>query len=169
MDSKNIQAFDAGNHQQVATPRQHGEDGMTINIEMGDCLELMARLPDASVYLILCDLPYGTTACKWDAVIPFEALWAQYKRIIRGNGAIVLTAAQPFTSALVMSNTKMFRYAWTWVKNSPVGFAQAKNKPMTKHEDVLIFSSGRTGHVSQCKNRVPYNPQGLIPYGKTIK
>ena len=135
----------------------------------GDCLGLMKAIPDASVDLILCDLPYGTTACKWDSVIPFDALWEQYKRIISGAGAIVLTAAQPFTSALVMSNTEWFRYSWMWAKNAPGGFAQAKNKPMSKHEDILVFSSGRTGHVSQCKNRAPYNPQGLQPYGKEIK
>ena len=76
----------------------------------GDCLELMRDLPDASVDMVMCDLPYGTTACKWDTVIPFEPLWAQYKRIIKRNGAIVLTASQPFTSALVMSNVGMFRY-----------------------------------------------------------
>lgn len=128
----------------------------------------MSDIPDGSVDMILCDLPYGTTACSWDSVIPFEPLWREYKRVIKRNGAIVLTAAQPFTSSLVMSNPTMFRYSWTWVKNSPGGFAQAKNKPMPKHEDVLVFSAGRTGHVSQCKNRVPYNPQGLIPYGKTI-
>ena len=136
---------------------------------LGDCLEVMAVLPDASVDMILCDLPYGTTACKWDTVIPFEPLWAQYRRIAKPNAAIVLTAAQPFTSALVMSNPDWFRYAWVWVKNVPGGFAQAKNKPMPKHEDVLVFSSGKTGHVSQCRNRMQYNPQGLKPYGKVVK
>ena len=135
----------------------------------GDCLELMKDMPDGSVDMILCDLPYGTTACKWDAVIQFDALWAQYRRVTKQNAAIVLTAAQPFTSALVMSNPSWFRYQWVWVKNVPGGFAQAKNKPMPKHEDVLVFSSGKTGHASQCTNRVPYNPQGLTAYGKTIK
>ena len=142
---------------------------MDYQLHQGDCLELMKEFPDASIDLILCDLPYGTTACKWDSVIPFEPLWEQYRRVAKRNAAIVLTASQPFTSALVMSNPSWFRYQWVWVKNTPGGFAQAKNKPMPKHEDVLVFSSGKTGHVSQCSNRVPYNPQGLIPYGKTVK
>lgn len=141
----------------------------SYSIHIGDCLELMRDIPDQSVDMILCDLPYGTTPCKWDSVIPFELLWEQYRRIISGNGAVVLTAAQPFTAALVMSNPDWFRYAWVWVKNVPGGFAQAKNKPMPKHEDVLVFSSGKTGHVSQCRNRMPYNPQGLRPHGKVVK
>lgn len=134
-----------------------------------DCMVAMTALPDGCVDLVLCDLPYGTTACAWDSVIPFDLLWAQYRRIAKPNAAIVLTASQPFTSALVMSNLEMFRYAWMWVKNAPGGFAQAKNKPMPKHEDVLVFSTGKTGHVSQCKDRVPYFPQGLTHSGKTIK
>lgn len=144
-------------------------DKPNISILCGDCLDLMRDIPSNSIDMVLCDLPYGTTACSWDSVIPFDALWKQYRRIIKGNGAIVLTAAQPFTSALVMSNAEMFRYSWVWVKNTPGGFAQAKNKPMPKHEDVLVFSFGKTGHVGQCLSRMPYNPQGLLPYGKTIK
>lgn len=136
---------------------------------LGDCLEEMKKIPDGSVDMILCDLPYGTTACAWDSVIPFEPLWTQYRRLVKPRGAIALTASQPFTSALVTSNYDWFRYAWAWVKNSPGGFAQAKNKPMSKHEDVLIFSSGKTGHVSQCENRMNYFPQGLQPCGKTMK
>ena len=83
----------------------------------GDCLEVMKGIEDKSIDMILCDLPYGTTACKWDTIIPFEPLWEQYKRIIKDNGAIVLTASQPFTSALVMSNIKMFKYEWIWEKS----------------------------------------------------
>ena len=83
----------------------------------GDCLEVMKDITDKSIDMILCDLPYGTTACKWDTIIPFEPLWEQYKRIIKDNGAIVLTASQPFTSAVVMSNIKMFKYIGTWRKN----------------------------------------------------
>ena len=82
-----------------------------IDLRLGDCLEIMPQIPDKSIDMILCDLPYGTTACKWDTTIPFEPLWEQYKRIIKDNGAIVLTASQPFTSALVMSNIKMFKYS----------------------------------------------------------
>jgi len=106
----------------------------------GDCLELMKDIPDKAVDMILCDLPYGTTACKWDTIIPFEPLWEQYKRIIKDNGAIVLTASQPFTSALVMSNPKMFKYEWIWFKNVPTGMAQSRYSPMKYHESILVFS-----------------------------
>ena len=106
-------------------------------------------LPDKSIDMILCDLPYGTTACKWDTVIPFEPLWKQYKRLIKDNGAIVLTASQPFTSALVMSNPTMFKYEWIWEKDRPTGAALAKYRPMKYHENILVFSRG--AHI--------YNPQ----------
>ena len=105
----------------------------------GDCLELMAQIPDGSVDMILCDLPYGTTACKWDSVIPFEPLWAHYKRVIKRNGAIVLTASQPFTTALISSNMRDFRYCWVWDKVIPSGFNYARYQPMRQHEDVLVF------------------------------
>src|SRR5690606_38567422 len=115
---------------------------MTLNINEiheGDCLEVMRDIPDKSVDMILCDLPYGTTSCKWDAVIPYDPLWAQYERIIKDNGAIVLTATQPFASALIMSNPKLFKYEWVWYKNLRTGFANAKRQPMKSHELVLIF------------------------------
>jgi site-specific DNA-methyltransferase (adenine-specific) len=135
---------------------------------LGDCLELMATIPDTSVDMILCDLPYGTTACKWDAVIPFDALWAHYWRIAKPTAAVVLTAAQPFTSALVMSQIERFRYSWIWVKNRPTLAVHAKNRPMPKHEDVLVFSRGKWGHASQLgANRLAYNPQGAVSTGKT--
>ena len=111
-----------------------------------DCLEGMKRIPDGSIDMILCDLPYGTTACKWDTIVPFEALWKQYERIIKDNGAIVLTAAQPFTSALVMSNPKMFKYSWIWDKVKPSGFQVAKYRPMMRQEDVLVFGKGRINY-----------------------
>ena len=111
-----------------------------------DCLEGMKQIPDKSVDMILCDLPYGTTACKWDTIIPFEPLWEQYTRIIKDNGAIVLTAAQPFTSALVMSNPKMFKYSWIWDKVKPSGFQVAKYRPMMRQEDVLVFGKGRINY-----------------------
>ena len=118
-------------------------------LHLGDCLEVMKSIPAGSVDLILCDLPYGTTACKWDSVIPFEPLWDQYKRIAKDNAAIVLTASQPFTSALVMSNPKWFRYQWVWDKKIPSGMSYARFQPMRQHEDVLVF----------CCGRVPYHPQ----------
>ena len=99
----------------------------------------MKGIPDGSIDMILCDLPYGTTACKWDTIIPFELLWDEYDRIIKDNGAIVLTATQPFTSALVMSNPKLFKYEWIWQKNSTSGFALAKKQPMRNHESILVF------------------------------
>lgn len=135
---------------------------------MGDCLERMAELPDASVDMVLCDLPYGTTDCKWDSVIPFEPLWAEYRRLLAPAGSVVLTANQPFTSALVASNYAMFKYSWTWVKNRPTLAVHAKNRPMGKHEDVLVFSAAPMGHVSQLGGkRMRYYPQGAVPTGKT--
>jgi site-specific DNA-methyltransferase (adenine-specific) len=108
-------------------------------IHLGDCLQGMKRVPDKSVDMILCDLPYGTTACKWDTIIPFEPLWKQYERIIKDNGAIVLTASQPFTSALVMSNPKWFKYSLVWDKKLSTGFLNAKKQPLRRHEDILVF------------------------------
>ena len=128
-----------------------------IDLYKDDCLEVMKDIPDGSVDMILCDLPYGTTQNKWDSVIPFEPLWKQYKRIC--SGAIVLTASQPFTSALVMSNVDDFKYAWVWEKGAATGHLNAKRMPMKLHEDVLVFS-GRNHQ---------YNPQDLIPYNKVTK
>lgn len=105
----------------------------------GDCLDVMAGLPDASVDMILCDLPYGTTACKWDTVIPFEPLWAQYRRVAKRNAAIVLTASQPFTTSLIASNMREFRYCWVWDKTKGGNFALARKQPMKSHEDVCVF------------------------------
>lgn len=119
-----------------------------FTLKRGDCLELMRDLPDKSVDLILCDLPYGTTQNKWDSVIPFDALWSEYSRICKG--AVVLTAAQPFTSALVVSNMKNFKYQWVWKKSRPTGHLNAKKQPLRNTEDILVF------YKSQCT----YNPQG---------
>ena len=123
---------------------------MEINkIYLGDCLEVMKDIPDKSIDMILCDLPYGTTACKWDTIIPFEPLWKEYKRIIKDNGAIVLTASQPFTSALVMSNVKMFKYEWIYKKTKATGFFDAKRRPLNDYEDICVFY----------ENQPIYNPQ----------
>ena len=111
---------------------------------MGDCLDIMKDIDDKSIDMVLCDLPYGTTACKWDIIIPFDLLWEQYKRIIKDNGAIVLTASQPFTSALVMSNVKMFKYEWIWEKAVGSNFAVAKFQPLKEHENILVFSKCKT-------------------------
>lgn len=105
----------------------------------GDCLHLMKKIPDTSIDMVLCDLPYGTTNCKWDTVIPFEPLWEQYERIIVDNGAIVLTASQPFTSNLIMSNVKLFAYEWIWSKDRPTGGLNARRMPMKYHENICVF------------------------------
>ena len=122
----------------------------------GDCLERMKEIESGSVDLILTDPPYGTTACKWDSIIPLEPMWEQLKRIIKPNGAIVMTASQPFTSLLVCSNLKMFKYTMHW-KKAPIGFLNSKKRPLINIEDLVIFS-GKT-----------YNPQGLLDCSKKIK
>ena len=114
-----------------------------------DCMDILPLIPDKSVQLILADLPYGTTACKWDIVLPLDKLWEHYERIIKDDGAIVLTCQQPFTSALIMSNTKLFKYEWIWDKRNVTGHLIAKFMPMKQHESILIF----------CKNKTIYNPQ----------
>ena len=129
-----------------------------IELIQGDCLEKMKDIPDGSIDMILCDLPYGTTACKWDTIIPFEPLWEQYKRIIKDNGAIVLTASQPFTSALVMSNPKMFKYCCTWKKSSSSNFLQSNYQPRKIHEDILIFSKGKASFTKN-GGKMNYFPQ----------
>ncbi len=135
---------------------------MKFNLMLGDCLERMKEIPDGSVDMVLTDPPYGTTACKWDSIIPLEPMWEQLKRVIKPNGAIAMTANQPFTTTLIASNMKMFKYCWVWEKNRPSGFVQCKNKPMTKHEDICVFSDGVTVHKGQSKKRMAYYPQGLI-------
>ena len=132
----------------------------------GDCLEVMKDIPDKSIDMILADLPYGTTACKWDTIIPFEPLWKEYKRIIKDNGAIVLTASQPFTSALVMSNIKMFKYEWIWNKDKAGNIMSSGYQPMKVHENILIF----------CKSKSIFNKQmteakaeNIRPSGKEYK
>ena len=120
-----------------------------------DCLEGMKRIPDKSIDMVLCDLPYGTTACKWDTIIPFEPLWEQYERIIKDNGVIALTSTQPFTINLIVSNLRLFKYQWYWIK-SPTGFLNAKKMPMKSVEDICIFY----------KKLPTYNPQGLVLLNK---
>lgn len=117
----------------------------------GDCLDVMPTLAAGSVDMVLADLPYGTTACKWDSVIPFEPLWREYRRIAKPNAAIVLTASQPFTTALIASNMKEFRYCWVWDKKVASNSQLAKKQPLKIHEDVCVFSS--SPHV--------YRPQGI--------
>lgn len=129
-----------------------------VRLICGDCLDVMATLPSASVDLILCDLPYGTTACSWDAVIPFEPLWAQYRRVAKRNAAIVLTAGQPFTAKLISSNYEMFKYCWIWEKSRVTGVLNAKHQPLRNYEDVCVFSTGKTF----------YRPQGVMSCDKVL-
>ncbi|CEQ00523.1 DNA modification methylase [[Clostridium] sordellii] len=126
------------------------------SLHHGNCLEIMKKIPEESISLILCDLPYGTTSCSWDSIIPFEDLWKQYNRIIKKNGAIVLFSAQPFTTKLINSNLKHYRYSWYWVKNKTTGFAFAKHQPLRKVEDINVFY----------KNKPQYIPQGLVKLDK---
>jgi len=115
---------------------------LSIELHLGDCLEVMKSIPDKSVDAIITDLPYGTTACAWDSIIPFEPMWEQVKRICKG--VFVTTASQPFTSKLVMSNQKWFKYEWIWYKTMPSNFALANRQPMKYHENVLVFCDGQS-------------------------
>ncbi len=123
-----------------------------INLMQGDCLELMKTIPDGSIDMVLTDPPYGTTACKWDSVIPFEPMWEQLERVTKKNGAIVMTAQQPFTTSLISSNLKSYRYGWVWDKGYSTGFANANKMPMKRYEDVCVFYLALP----------TYNPQGLV-------
>lgn len=130
---------------------------MTVELYKGDCLEIMKDIPDKSIDMILCDLLYGTTACKLDTIIPFEPLWEQYNRIIKDNGAIILFSQMPFTAELTHSNLKLFKYEWIWEKDNGTGFLNAKKMPLKIHENILVFY----------KKLPTYNPQmrtGFKPY-----
>ena len=130
----------------------------------GDCLELMKDIPDKSMDAIICDLPYGTTACKWDSVIPFEPLWEQYKRIIKDNGAIVLFGSQPFTSALISSNTEMFIYEWIWEKPKSTGHALSKIQPMKAHENIIVFGICKIKYTPQLTKGEAYKGRNRTDY-----
>jgi len=138
------------------TPLLHIADVSGSALFQGDCLDIMPLIPDNSIDLILCDLPYGTTACKWDSIIDLDLLWKQYKRIIKDSGAIVLTASQPFTTRLISSNYEMFRYEWIWEKTLFSNFALVKKQPAKLHENILVFY----------KKQPIYNPQMQVgkPY-----
>jgi len=144
----------------------------------------MAELPTASIDMILCDLPYGTTANAWDKGIPFEHLWVQYERLIKSQGAIVLTATEHFSADLVQSNPALYRYKWVWIKNTVTNFVNAKNRPLSRFEEILVFSKSGTANFGNSPDNkgmnyfpqglLPYNkgmnyfPQGLLPYNKTV-
>jgi hypothetical protein len=117
----------------------------------------MSDIPEHSIDMILCDLPYGTTQCKWDSTIPFDKLWFQYKRIIKHGGAIVLFGAQPFTSTLICSNVQMFKYSWVWEKSKATGFLNAKRRPLVAHEDIVVFCDGAPPYYPIMAKGTPYD------------
>ncbi|NLK47154.1 MAG: site-specific DNA-methyltransferase [Treponema sp.] len=127
-----------------------------IKLLYGDCLELMKDIPSGSVDMVLCDLPYGTTCCKWDSLIPFEPLWEQYNRVTKENAAIVLFSQMPFTSDLIQSNRKQFRYEWIWIKSNATGFLNAKKMPLKKHENILVFYKKLPLYNPQFTKGTPY-------------
>lgn len=132
-----------------------------VTLHQADCMEILPQLPDQSIDLILCDLPYGTTDCRWDTPLPLPELWLQYERIITPKGAIVLFATEPFTARLISSNLKLFKYKLVWVKSKPFGFLNAHNRPLKQYEEILVFSKGTIANCSP--RRMTYNPQGLKP------
>lgn len=125
----------------------------------GDCLEIMPTIPAGSIDAIITDLPYGTTVCKWDTIIPFDDLWRVVKHVLKPRGAFVTTASQPFTSALVMSNPKWFRYEWIWKKSRKTGFLDCSTRPLKNHENVLVFYD----------KQPTYNPEGVTYENRTAK
>ena len=141
-----------------------------IKLLHGDCLDLMKDIPDKSIDMILCDLPFGTTASYWDKQIPAKKLWEHYNRIISNNGSVLLFASGLFEPRVMLSNIDYYKYKWVWVKNNSTNFVHAKNRPMTKHESILVFSKAPMGHISQLGNkRMNYTPQGLVSCEKKIK
>lgn len=123
----------------------------------GDCIEVMQHLPNCCIDMVLCDLPYGTTQNKWDSIVPLDELWAEYKRVVKPNGAIVLTSQGLFTAALIMSQPKLFKYKWVWEKSKPTNFLNARKQPLRKHEDVCVFYNKQPVYSPQMKEGEPYD------------
>ena len=131
------------------------------NIYNMDCLEGMKQIPDGTIDAVICDLPYGTTDCAWDSVIPMEPLWEQYRRILKHQGSVLLFGSEPFSSMLRMSNLKWYKYDWIWKKDTPSGYQHAKNMPMKDYEIISVFSAASMGHANLLGDRrMTYNPQG---------
>lgn len=145
----------------MANKIKHKIEEFINNVYEGDCLEIMKQLPDNSIDMVLCDLPYGTTQNKWDSVIPLDELWKQYRRVVKDNGAIVLTSQGMFTAELMLSNPSMFKYKWVWEKSKSTNFLNAKKQPLRKHEDVCVFY----------KKQPIYHPQMIEgePYDKGVR
>lgn len=138
---------------------------------LGDCLDLLPGIADHSVHAIIADLPYSLTALKWDRPIPLLPLWEQFWRLLTPTGVVVLTASQPFTSELVMSNPQWFKFALVWEKSRATGFLQARQRPLKKHEDILVFSPGTvvSGSRRQTARNMTYNPQGLLELERPVR
>ena len=130
-----------------------------IDLYNGDCLEIMKSIPDGSVDMVLCDLPYGTTKNRWDSVINLQSLWEQYERIITKNGAIILFAQTPFDKVLGASNLQLLKYEWVWDKKRPTGQLNSKFAPMKQHENILVFSKASASHVKDKSKAMIYKPQ----------
>ena len=145
----------------MANKAKHKIEEFINNVYEGDCLEIMKQLPDNSIDMVLCDLPYGTTQNKWDSIIPLDELWKQYRRVVKDNGAIVLTSQGMFTAELMLSNPSMFKYKWVWEKSKSTNFLNAKKQPLRKHEDVCVFY----------KKQPIYHPQMIEgePYDKGVR
>lgn len=126
--------------------------GEGVELHEGDCLSVLGELPESCADAVIADPPYGTTACKWDSVIPLEPMWAGLKHVAKERAAIVMTASQPFTTTLIASNMKMFKYCWVWEKQKPTNFYQVKRQPLKAHEDVAVF----------CRTSPNYFPQGVV-------
>ena len=133
------------------------EDKFVNRVIEGDCIEVMRHLPNDCIDMVLCDLPYGTTQNKWDSIVPLDELWAEYKRIVKPNGAIVLTSQGLFTAALIMSQPKLFKYKWVWEKSKPTNFLNAKKQPLRKHEDVCVFYNKQPVYNPQMTEGEPYD------------
>ena len=139
-------------------PKEYwSEDKFVNSVIEGDCIEVMRHLPNGCIDMVLCDLPYGTTQNKWDSIVPLDELWAEYKRIVKPNGAIVLTSQGLFTALLIMSQPKMFKYKWVWEKSKPTNFLNAKKQPLRKHEDVCVFYQRQPVYNPQMTEGEPYD------------
>ena len=139
-------------------PKEYwSEDKFVNRVIEGDCIEVMRHLPNDCIDMVLCDLPYGTTQNKWDSIVPLDELWAEYKRIVKPNGAIVLTSQGLFTAMLIMSQPKMFKYKWVWEKSKPTNFLNAKKQPLRKHEDVCVFYQRQPVYNPQMTEGEPYD------------
>ena len=139
-------------------PKEYwSEDKFVNRVIEGDCVEVMRHLPNGCINMVLCDLPYGTTQNKWDSIVPLDELWAEYKRIVKPNGAIVLTSQGLFTAMLIMSQPKMFKYKWVWEKSKPTNFLNAKKQPLRKHEDVCVFYQRQPVYNPQMTEGEPYD------------